>query len=86
MTTLSEKLAAVAAAKQAENTEPEAQEEAEEEITVDAYVAVNGSRRGYQWSGGILRPDNAGIFHAKTREEKNLCEALVVSGQLQSHI
>jgi hypothetical protein len=85
MTTLSEKLAAVAAAKQAENTEPEAREAAEE-TTVDKYVAANGSRRGYQWSGGILRPDHAGIFHAKTREEKNLCEALVVSGQLQSHI
>ncbi len=82
MTTLAEKLAATAATMKEEiaATDPEVVE------TADQYVSTNGSQRGYQWAGGILRPNSAGIYVAKTREEKNLCEALVVSGQLQSHI
>lgn len=34
-----------------------------------AYVAVDSSRRGYQWSGGIIRPDIFGRYVARTYDE-----------------
>lgn len=84
MTTLASKLAAAAAS--VVTTEPAADPipNADEQKTpVQKYVAADGSQRGYQWSGGILRPNANGIYFATTQVEQNLCEALVDAGRLQ---
>jgi len=84
MTTLAEKLAATAASMKDELPAADPIPNADEQKTpVQKYMAADGSQRGYQWSGGILRPNANGIYIATTQVEQNLCEALVDAGRLQ---
>lgn len=47
-----------------------------------AYVAVDGSRRGYQWSGGIMRPDVFGRYTARNADEAEALATLATAGTL----
>jgi hypothetical protein len=45
--------------------------------------AANNSFKGYQWSGGILRPNGFGIYVAKNDGEAALLSQLVEAGVMQ---
>jgi hypothetical protein len=47
-----------------------------------AYRAVDGSRRGYQWKGGIMRPDVFGRYTARNADEAEALATLATSGVL----
>lgn len=47
-----------------------------------AYVAVDGSRRGYQWKGGIMRPDVFGRYTARNADEAEALATLATAGTL----
>jgi hypothetical protein len=91
MTNLKETLAAKAAAttlakgdseKEIGKVEKEYKKEEASKLT-KAYVATNGSRRGYQFGNRIIRPDMFGVYVATSENEAKFLSQLAEQNILQ---
>ena len=51
-------------------------------VVSGAFVSATGSRKGYQWAGGILRPDVFGRYVARNPDETAFLQDLLAAGEL----
>lgn len=53
------------------------------ESLANVFLAVDRSRKGYQWSRGIIRPNVFGQYIARDLEEQQFLEAFVTKGIME---
>lgn len=49
-----------------------------------SYISLDGSHRGYQYKGGIIRPNVFGQYTPRNADEREVLETLRTSGVLTS--